>query len=214
MEAFQHLSAFFIHDLKNLASRLSLTLQNAPTHLDDPEFRRDMLSTMSLTVAEIDDTCSRLWPLSGRLELRRQEADINELVTSTLRSLNGAITASVTEDLHDLPAARVDPEQIQKVLVNLVLNASDAAGAAGEVRVGTARGEGCVFVSVTDNGCGMSREFMERSLFEPFCTTKRQGLGIGLFHARKIVEAHQGRIEVESAEGAGSTFRVVLPAGA
>jgi putative PEP-CTERM system histidine kinase len=214
MEAFQHLSAFFIHDLKNLASRLSLTMQNAPRHLDDPEFRKDMLSTVSLTVAEIEQTCSRLWPLSGRLELRRRPVDLNAVVGATLQELNGAIGAAVKQDLVPLPATAIDPEQIQKVLVNLVLNASDAAGAGGEIRVGTAQAEGCVLLTVSDNGCGMSREFVERSLFEPFSTTKRNGLGIGLFHSRKIVEAHQGRIEVESVEGAGSTFRVVLPAGA
>jgi len=64
---------------------------------------------------------------------------------------------------------------------------------------------------VIDDGCGMSREFMQRSLFHAFRTTKKQGTGIGLFHSRKIVEAHGGRIEVESEEGKGSTFRVVLP---
>jgi putative PEP-CTERM system histidine kinase len=214
METFQHLSAFFIHDLKNLASRLSLTMQNAPRHLDDPEFRRDMLSTVSLTVAEIEQTCSRLWPLSGRLELRRRPADLNAVVGATLQELNGAIGAVVKKDLAPLPATAIDPDQIQKVLVNLVLNANDAAGTDGEIRVSTAERDGCVLITVADNGCGMPREFVERSLFEPFSTTKRNGLGIGLFHSRKIVEAHQGRIEVETSEGAGSTFRVVLPAGA
>jgi signal transduction histidine kinase len=57
----------------------------------------------------------------------------------------------------------------------------------------------------------MSKEFMEHSLFKPFKTTKKQGMGIGLFHSKRIVEAHGGRIEVESQEGKGSTFRVYLP---
>jgi len=68
-------------------------------------------------------------------------------------------------------------------------------------------------LSVSDNGVGMTREFMEKYLFKPFQTTKKQGMGIGLFHCKTIVEAHGGRIEVESEEGKGSTFRVMLPGG-
>jgi signal transduction histidine kinase len=64
---------------------------------------------------------------------------------------------------------------------------------------------------VKDNGCGMSREFMDQSLFRPFRTTKAKGTGIGLFQSKMIVEAHNGRIEVDSQEGEGSTFRVLLP---
>jgi len=68
-----------------------------------------------------------------------------------------------------------------------------------------------VVLAVSDEGSGISREFMERSLFHPFKTTKKRGLGIGLYHSKMIVEAHRGRIEVLSEEGRGSTFRVVLP---
>jgi hypothetical protein len=68
-----------------------------------------------------------------------------------------------------------------------------------------------VELSVKDNGCGMSKEFVEQSLFRPFKTTKATGTGIGLFQSKMIVEAHNGRMEVESREGEGSTFRVLLP---
>ena len=81
----------------------------------------------------------------------------------------------------------------------------------GEICVTTACLHGWAVLSVQDTGCGMSREFMEQSLFQPFRTTKRQGLGIGLFQSKTIVEAHQGKIEVESEEGKGSTFRMLLP---
>ena len=66
-------------------------------------------------------------------------------------------------------------------------------------------------ITVRDNGCGMSPEFLEKQLFRPFKTTKKGGLGIGLFHTRNIVEEHQGRIEVESEVAIGTTFRVMLP---
>lgn len=212
MEAFQSLSAFFIHDLKNLASRLSLTMQNLPAHYDDPAFRQDMLSTISRSVAKINDMCSRLSPLSRRLELQRSDVDLNDLVTETLAGLGDALPVSVVMDLQPLPRISLDPEQVQKVLVNLVLNACEATPKGGEIRVATGLRDGGVLLTVSDTGTGMSKEFVARSLFQPFQSTKPRGLGIGLFHSRKIVEAHLGRIEVDTKEGTGSTFRVLFPA--
>lgn len=212
MEAFQSLSAFFVHDLKNLASKLSLTMQNLPAHYDDEAFRSDLLAVISRSVTKINEMCSRLSPLSRRLELEQTEIDLNELVGATLESLNGAMRGRLVPELNPVPPLVADPGQLQRVLVNLILNANDAVGDGGEVRVATGILDDSVFVSVRDNGCGMPKEFIARSLFQPFQTTKGQGLGIGLYHSKKIVEAHRGRIEVESEEGKGSTFRVVLPA--
>jgi putative PEP-CTERM system histidine kinase len=211
MEAFQTLSAFFIHDLKNLASKLSLTLQNLPEHYDHPDFRKDLLAVISRSVAKIDEMCTRLSPLSARLELGRAEADLNQVVSAALDGLADALKGRLVTDLRPLPPAELDAEQVHKVLVNLVLNANDSLREGGEIRVSTRERDGWLEVAVADDGCGMSPEFMARSLFKPFHTTKQQGLGIGLFHSKKIVEAHEGRIEVESGEGRGTTFRVMLP---
>jgi signal transduction histidine kinase len=100
---------------------------------------------------------------------------------------------------------------MRKVLINLLLNANDAVAGAGEIRVETARLNGWAAMSVADNGCGMTPEFVERFLFKQFQTTKAKGLGIGLFHSKMIVDAHHGRIDVQSHPGQGSTFRVLLP---
>ena len=92
----------------------------------------------------------------------------------------------------------------------LPLNASGIQGEGGQITVATRCRENWVEISVRDNGCGMSRDFIEKSLFRPFQTTKKQGMGIGLYHCKTIVEAHGGRIEVESEEGRGTTFKVLL----
>lgn len=210
-EAFQTLSAFFIHDLKNLASMLSLTMQNLPANYDNPVFRKDTLRVISESVSKMDSMCSRLSLLSKKLDLQRTETDLNELVTATLASLNDCIKVPLVQDLRPLPRMALDPDQIQKVLVNLVLNAHDAVSDRGEIHVATDQMDGWAILSVADNGCGMSKEFIAKSLFQPFQTTKSQGLGIGLFHSKKIIEAHHGRIKVESEAGKGSTFRVMLP---
>jgi signal transduction histidine kinase len=105
----------------------------------------------------------------------------------------------------------MDPEQMKKVLVNLILNSNEAVGEDGEIVVATEEQDGWVRLSVNDNGCGMSKEFISHFLFRPFQSTKNRGLGIGLFLSKKIVEAQRGRIEVESEEGKGSSFRILLP---
>jgi putative PEP-CTERM system histidine kinase len=210
MEAFQTMSAFFVHDLKNLASKLSLTMQNLPTHFDNPEFRNDALRAISDSVAKINTMSSGLSLLRQKIVLQLAETDLNGLVTTTLNMLNG-FKASITQGLKPLPKFLIDSEQIQKVLTNLILNANEAVGNEGEIRVATEQKDNWILLSVSDNGCGMSKEFIEKSLFHPFKTTKKQGMGIGLFHSKMIVEAHHGRIEVESEEGKGTTFRVFLP---
>jgi putative PEP-CTERM system histidine kinase len=211
MEAFQTLSAFFVHDLKNLASKLSLMVQNLPIHYDNPNFRDDMLRVISGSVTKMNAMCSRLALLTTKLDLHLIEADLNELVHVTLADLQTLFKIPLSQELRPVPKLIMDPEQLQKVLANLILNANEAVSTHGEIRVSTDWSDGWAMLSVTDNGCGMSREFMERSLFQPFQTTKSQGLGIGLFHSKMIVEAHKGRIEVESEESKGSIFKVFIP---
>jgi signal transduction histidine kinase len=131
-----------------------------------------------------------------------------------------AITAEPARATHHIESrlppslfALVDAERIGKVIENLVLNAleamSDKSGSL-TLEAGTTD-EGKVFFSVTDTGTGITRDFIERRLYHPFATTKRRGVGLGLYTCREVVRAHGGSIEVSSTEGSGTTFRVVLP---
>ena len=211
LEAFQAMSAFFVHDLKNTASTLSLMLQNLPVHYQDPQFREDALRGISKTVAHINDVISRLTVLRHELAVQAVECDLNELVADTLKAQEQAPGVEFVKELRPLPKVRLDPAQIQKVLTNLVLNAREALGPGGVIRVETSQRNGWVVLSVSDNGCGMSADFIQHSLFRPFQTTKKKGIGIGMFHSKMIVEAHRGRIEVESESGKGTAFRILLP---
>ncbi len=112
--------------------------------------------------------------------------------------------------MQPLPPVRLDPEQIRTALTNLLLNARDAAP--DRILVETRPERSMVVLAVSDNGCGMSPDFHQTSLFRPFQTTKRDGIGIGMFQSRMIVDAHHGKIEVESELGKGTTFRILLPA--
>ena len=213
LEAFQNVSAFFVHDLKNLASTLSMTLKNLPVHFDNPEFRKDALRGLAQSVETINSVCTNISLVNKRLELQRTTVDMNKLVTDMLARLNGSIQAPLSLDCGALPSVSLDAEQMQKVLLNLLLNANEAAGPGGKIHVSTGRTNGWITVSVKDNGCGMSEEFMASSLFKPFRSSKKRGMGIGLFHSKKIVESHHGQIEVKSELGKGSTFMVMLPVG-
>jgi putative PEP-CTERM system histidine kinase len=212
LEAFQSMSTFFVHDLKNTASTLSLMLENLPVHFNDPVFRADALRGITNTVTHINELIGRLRLLRETLGLKTVESDFNELVQEALKGLEDARPAEMVKELRPLPKVQVDPEQIRNVVANLVLNARDAIGAKGRIRVETSQRNGWVVLGVADSGCGMSRDFMQRLLFRPFQTTKKNGFGIGMFQCKMIVEAHRGKIEVESEVGKGTAFRVLLPA--
>ena len=214
LEAFQAMSAFFVHDLKNTGSTLSLMLQNLPVHYQDPQFREDALRGISKTVTHINDVISRLTVLRHELAIQAVDCDLNELVSDTLKTQAQPPGPELVQELRPLPRLRLDPAQIQRVLTNLVLNAREALGPGGRIRVETSQRNGWAVLSVSDTGCGISPEFIRHSLFRPFQTTKKRGIGIGMFHSKMIVEAHRGRIEVESQLGRGTSFHVLLPLAA
>jgi putative PEP-CTERM system histidine kinase len=214
LEAFQAMSTFFVHDLKNTASTLSLMLQNLPVHFNDPQFREDALRGVSKTVSHINDLIERLSLLRQEISIQPVEADLNATVNEALQCLQASPAIELVKEFRPLPKLRLDPAQIQNVVVNLALNARDAVNARGQIRVETAQQNGWVTLTVTDSGCGMAPEFIQRSLFRPFQTTKKQGIGIGMFQCKMIVEAHHGKIEVQSELNKGTTFRILLPAPA
>jgi len=211
LDAFRTMSAFFVHDLKNAAASLNLMLKNLPVHFDDPAFREDALRGIGNTARRIDEMIGRLTALRQRPHCKPVEADLNQLVSEVLDRLDGMPHVELTKELQPLPGMLADREQIQSVVTNLVLNARDALGPEGRILVRTEHVGGSAVLTVVDNGCGMSAAFLKDSLFLPFQSTKKKGLGIGMFQSRMIVEAHGGSIRVESETGKGSTFRVSLP---
>ena len=212
LEALQTMSAFFMHDLKNLASKLSLVTQNLPHHINNPDFQADALKTISQSVAKINKMSGRLSLLSQKIKLSFRKENVNELVLSAIDDLKGYGPITLTTRLApDMPSLFIDREQMYKVLENLLMNAYDATGIDGQIEVATGIKEGWAEITVSDTGCGISEDFIKHNLFRPFQTTKKQGMGIGLYHCKTIVEAHGGRLEVESEEGKGSVFTIRLP---
>jgi hypothetical protein len=214
MEMFHRFSSFVLHDLKNLVATLSLVVENAEKHMSDPEFQQDALKTIGRSVDKMEALMGKLSSQTGKPQLHPVETDLNTIVSDVAARAvqdgrNGR--AAVQTDLRDIPSVLADPEEIKRVVENLLFNAFQALDGGGDVRVRTEADRGRVVLTVSDSGRGMPQEFVERSLFRPFTSTKKKGLGIGLYHCKTIVEAHGGSIEVESEVGKGSTFRVGLP---
>ena len=214
LEAFQTLSTFFVHDLKNAANSLNLTLQNLPVHFDDPEFRADAVKAVGRTVDRINQMILKLSSLRHDLHLRLVPCRLDLLCAEVLDSLDPEMKKGclIERDLVAVPELKLDRDAMHSVLTNLVVNAREAISGDGNVKVSTCWENGNLALTVADEGSGMSGEFIKNQLFRPFHSTKSKGLGIGMFQCKKIVEAHQGSIRVDSSPGRGTRFTVLFPA--
>jgi putative PEP-CTERM system histidine kinase len=208
-DAFNRMSAFVVHDLKNLIAQLSLMLRNAERHRDKPEFQRDMLLTVENVVQRMNQLLLQLRsgttpvdkPASVALEpiLRRvQRARVVQRPQLAVETIPG-ISALGHED------------RLERVVGHLVQNALDATPPDGRVAVRTYREGGTAVIEVTDEGVGMTAEFVRNKLFRPFQSTKPGGMGIGAYESAQYVRDLGGRIEVDSQPGRGTRIRLILP---
>lgn len=206
LAAIGKVSAFVMHDLKNLVSSVSLMLENAEEHISVPAFQNDMLISLGNTVVKMRTLISRLKYLPEKNSLHLAPVDLLQMAHETAAMVNGR-TLEVTGTR---VIAEADREELQKVALNLMLNAVEATDGSTPVKVEVGEGDS-PFFRVKDEGCGISPAFLEHTLFTPFNSTKKAGLGIGLYQSKQIVEAHGGTIEVVSTIDHGSEFTVRLP---
>jgi putative PEP-CTERM system histidine kinase len=207
MEAMGNLATFVAHDLKNLAAAIALIVENARDHIDNPEFQKDMLTSLGSTSQRMQGLIAKLRNLGETELLQMRPVDLLSLVQRASGIVRGgAITVKGSHEM-----AKVDEEEIQKVLLNLFVNAVEASTSGAPI-IAEVGFSGAPFIRVSDHGCGMSPRFVRSELFAPFRTTKVKGLGIGMYQCRQIIAAHGGRVEVSSIEGDGTVFTVWLPA--
>ena len=217
-EAFMRISAMLTHDLKNAIEGLSLTVANMERHFDNPQFRADAMRGLTSATDKLKALVARLArPMTSLSGEHKRPTDIDlipiiqRVVSMTAEPARGkhSIVTRLPPSLHAL----ADPARVEEVLDNLILNALEAMTEQGgtlTIEAGqTAKGQ--PMFSVSDTGRGMSQVFINTRLFRPFSTTKRTGIGLGLYTCREVITASGGSIEVDSVEGAGTTFRVVLP---
>jgi putative PEP-CTERM system histidine kinase len=203
IEAIGKVATFVAHDLKNLVSSLSLIVENAARYLHNPDFQKDMLTSLGNTVEKMRKLIGRLKNLGDHDQIKQQQVNLLDLAEKTTQLVVGnRIAVSGTPEI-----VCIDENEIQKVILNLLMNGIEASDPLDqvEIEVGFASAP---FIKVIDRGCGMSPDFLRTEMFKPFRSTKKQGLGIGLYQCHNIIEAHGGKIEASSVEGSGTVFTV------
>jgi putative PEP-CTERM system histidine kinase len=208
-DAFNKMSAFVVHDLKNIVTQLSLMLKNAERLHDNREFQQDMLLTVESSLEKMRRLMLQLregaTPPGGSrgVELAPLVAKLQTLASQQGRTLQVRGIEPLATRGHD--------ERLERVLGHMVQNALDATPRDGEVWIDVRRFSGQVVVEVGDTGAGMSEEFVKTRLFRPFASTKSSGMGIGSYESHQYVRELGGSIEVDSAPGRGTRMTVRLP---
>ena len=217
-DSFVRISAMLTHDLKNAIEGLSLTVSNMERHFDNEQFRIDAMKGLTSATDKLKAIVARLSKPVSSLSGEHKRPTKTDLVPILKRAI--AMTAepvrgqhTIQTNLPDSLYALADAARIEEVMENLLLNAIEAMdGRSGTLRIEAGEdANGAPAFSVSDTGPGMSRTFIENRLFRPFATTKKNGIGLGLYTCREVIRATGGSIDVQSVEGAGTTFRVVLP---
>ena len=210
-DAFNRMSAFVVHDLKNLVAQLSLLLRNAERHRNNPAFQRDMLMTVGNVVERMNKLMLQL-----RTGARPVEQPRSVDLQSVIRNVCAAKleqNASIDMDLAVGIYGVGHMDRLEHVIGHLVQNALDATTGRGRVSVRLRRDDNTAVIEVTDSGVGMTPEFVRDRLFKPFQTTKAAGMGVGMYESAQYVTGLGGQILVDSTPDVETRVRVVLPLG-
>ena len=216
VELLSGLRSFTFHDLKNAGGALKLLSHNAKRNMEDPEFREELLFCLENISGQIESSLEGLLSPYSHDYSSLSEFSPAERIREVVRGLGWESTPSlkVVIDARETSPVRGNAKAFDTTLRNLLINAReilDGRESPGEIRVDL-RDEGeSLSVVVSDNGPGMTREFMETRLFRPFQTTKKKGTGLGLFSCKLLLEQSGGRIGVSSREGEGSEFWITYP---
>jgi putative PEP-CTERM system histidine kinase len=208
-DAFNRMSAFVVHDLKNIVAQLSLMLKNAERHKANPEFQQDMLMTVAHATERMKQLMMQLREGTTPVNAPRG-VDLAEAIRRIARAKMGQEPAPEL-DLEEALIARGHEDRVERVIGHLVQNAIEATDSAGRVWIKLKREGNQAVVEVSDTGTGMSADFVRERLFKPFQTTKQSGMGIGAYESFQYVQELGGTILVESAVGTGTKMRVMLP---
>jgi putative PEP-CTERM system histidine kinase len=208
-DAFNKMSAFVVHDLKNIVTQLSLMLKNAKRLGNNPEFQQDMLIT-------VENSLDRMRQLM--LQLREGATPPGAAFGVNLRAIVQRVQAVASargRTLEILALESVDTrgheERVERIIGHVVQNAFDATDPSGRVCLTLDRVGGQARVVVSDTGQGMTQDFIRDRLFKPFQTTKQAGMGIGAYESYQYVQELGGKIEVQSQVNKGTTVTLLLP---
>jgi len=209
-EAFNRLSAYVVHDLKNIIAQLSLLVKNAVKHKDNPDFIADAFDTVENSVNKMSRMLLQLQKSKSGAEFIKR-TDLNQVL---LTAVNNQAQQLPVAQLHE-PESQfyvlAEPDRLVSVLQHLIQNAQDATNDDGRIEIGVKDADRDCIVEIQDNGIGMDSEFIQNRLFKPFDTTKgNAGMGIGVYESRETLRSFGGDLQVMSRVSEGTTISVIL----
>ena len=209
-ESFNRMSAFVVHDLKNLVAQLSLLMTNAVKHRDNPEFQNDMLDTVNNAVDKMKRLLMQL-RVGATPADEPTPVDLHDVVLSALKAKSPLVPRPTVHV--DAPGIRTlaHRERLDRVVGHLLQNAAEATSPGGCIEVHVRSLDESAIIDVQDTGVGMSEDFIRLRLFKPFESTKKNGMGIGIYESREYIRELGGRLDVESRETEGTRFSISLP---
>lgn len=212
LDTYNRMSATMLHDLKNAAGHLSLILQNAPRHMDQKEFRADMIDTIGQALARIDKVMAKLQTIPEPEEIHPKVFPICPFLEDIMTRLKPRFDGiELVMGIDEAIQLNTDPDVLDRILENIIVNATEAVDEQGKITVSAYMEGDLPCFSISDNGSGMTEEYMREKLFKPFQTTKRKGTGLGLWQVKNMADQLGARIEVSRNPGRGMTFSVWLP---
>ncbi|MEW8092495.1 MAG: XrtA/PEP-CTERM system histidine kinase PrsK [Candidatus Thiodiazotropha endolucinida] len=210
-EAFNRLSAFVVHDLKNLIAQLELVVKNAERHKNNPEFMDDAVKTIGNAVSKMGRLLTQL--RQGRFEsTKSKEFYVEESVAQAVNQLYAYLPKPRLTINANFLKIIADKDRFTAIMVHMIKNAQEASQEDGKVDVTVDRDNNYAVISIEDNGVGMDALFIKERLFRPFQTTKgNAGMGIGVYETREYVNSLNGKMKVESVKGVGTKFEISIP---
>ena len=209
--AFSRMSAFVVHDLKNVKAQIDMLLKNAKKHRDNPEFIEDAFATIEAMQTRLANMLAQLTNKQTSHEPRKQVVVsdlIKQIIQERCQSKLPTPQLEVTAD----SKLQIDVERFGNVLYHLIDNAQQATTEDGYVRIIVCTQANTIVIKITDSGCGMTPEFIRDRLFKPFDTTKgNAGMGIGAYDAQNFIQSLKGQLHVASTVNVGTTFTIELP---
>ncbi len=209
-EAFHRMSAFLVHDLKNIQAQLALINSNAKRHRNNPEFVDDVFDTIDSATMRLEKVLTQLRNKQVA-ESEKKAVSINKLIEQVVAQRNvqqPQVSVSIASEI----AMEIDAETFSSVINHLLQNAQEATNDDGWVKITAELIKNNLHLAIVDNGSGMSADFIQHRLFKPFDTTKgNAGMGIGVYEAKQFVESLGGTMQVTSFENEGSLFNISIP---
>lgn len=210
-EAFNHLSAFVVHDLKNLVAQLSLVVSNAAKHRNNPQFLEDAVMTVDNSVARMNRLLGQLRNEGGGND-QVANIDVGKIlgeIASTAKA-NGPTTS--VDCQKNTIIVRANRDRFASVIGHIIQNAHDATPPDGRIMIRLRENGDNALIEIEDTGCGMDDTFIRERLFRPFETTKgKAGMGIGAYETREFIRSLGGEVAVFSRIGHGTIFRLHIP---